>query len=114
LGSAARRSNSIWIPCRRGPGRRSFRGRAVMPPKKRRKAQWNSPGFALGQELARIARVDFTRLDGISVMTAQTIISAVGLDMERRKTEAHFASWLWLYPHVALGARIRRPGGAVL
>lgn len=85
-----------------------------MPPKKRRKAQWNSPGFALGQELARIARVDFTRLDGISVMTAQTIISAVGLDMERRKTEAHFASWLWLYPHVALGARIRRPGGAVL
>jgi hypothetical protein len=55
---------------------------AVMPPKKK-KAQGNSPEFALGQELARIKGVDFTRIDGISVMTAQAIISKVGLGMGR-------------------------------
>lgn len=53
-----------------------------MPPKKK-KAQGNSPEFALGQELARIKGVDFTRIDGISVMTAQAIISKVGLGMGR-------------------------------
>jgi hypothetical protein len=32
------------------------------------------------------------------VMVAQTVISEVGLDMSRWKTEAHFASWLGLCP----------------
>jgi transposase len=32
------------------------------------------------------------------VFVAQTIISEVGLDMSRWKTEAHFASWLGLCP----------------
>jgi len=31
-------------------------------------------------------------------MVGQTIISEVGLDMGRWKTEAHFASWLGLCP----------------
>ena len=31
-------------------------------------------------------------------MTAQTLISEIGLDMSRWKTEAHFASWLGLCP----------------
>src|SRR5438094_6138887 len=31
-------------------------------------------------------------------MVAQTVISEVGLDMSRWKTEAHFASWLGLCP----------------
>jgi transposase len=83
----------------------------VMPPKKRKKAQGNSPEFALGPELARIAGVDFTRIDGISVMTAQTIISEVGLDMQRWKTEAHFASWLGLCPYNAVsGGKVLRRG----
>ena len=80
----------------------------AMPPKKRKKAPGNSPKFGLAEELARIAGVDFTRIDGISVMTAQTIISEVGLDMERWKTEAHFASWLGLCPYNAVS------GGKVL
>ena len=37
-------------------------------------------------------------LDGVDVMTAQMIISEVGWDMSRWKTEAHFASWLGLCP----------------
>jgi len=56
------------------------------------------PQFPLSGELLRITGVDLTHIDGINVMTAQTIISEVGLDMSRWKTEAHFASWLGLCP----------------
>ena len=49
-------------------------------------------------ELHRITGVDLTRIDGIDVMVAQTVISEVGLDMSRWNTEAHFASWLGLCP----------------
>jgi transposase len=81
------------------------------PPQKSKKAQGNSPEFGLGQELVRIAGVDFTRIDGINVLTAQTIISEVGLDMERWKSEAHFASWLGLCPYNAVsGGKVLRRG----
>lgn len=80
----------------------------AVPRKKKKKAQGNSPAFALDKELVRISGVDFTRIDGINVMTAQTIISEVGLDMSRWKTENHFASWLGLCPHNAVS------GGKVL
>jgi transposase len=83
----------------------------VGPPKKNKKAQGNSPQFALDKELQRITGVDFTRIDGINVMTAQTIISEVGLDMSRWKTEAHFASWLGLCPYNAIsGGKVLRRG----
>jgi len=42
--------------------------------------------------------VDLTRIDGIDVMVAQTLVSEVGLDVSRWKTESHFASWLGLCP----------------
>jgi transposase len=42
--------------------------------------------------------VDLTRIDGVDVFVAQTMISEVGLDMSPWKTEAHFASWLGLCP----------------
>ena len=57
----------------------------------------NTP-FNLRDELERITGVDLTRIDGIDVMVAQTLVSEVGLDMSRWKTEAHFASWLGLCP----------------
>jgi transposase len=81
----------------------------IAMPRKKKKAQGNSPAFALDKELVRITGVDFTRIDGIHVMTAQTIISEVGLDMSRWKTEAHFASWLGLCPNNAVsGGKILR------
>jgi len=58
----------------------------------------NAPRFDLGSELQRVTGVDLTRIDGIDVMTAQTLLSEVGLDMSRWKTESHFASWLGLCP----------------
>jgi hypothetical protein len=44
----------------------------------------------------RISGVDLTRIDSISVVVAQTVISEVGLDMSRWNTEAHFASWWFM------------------
>jgi transposase len=66
--------------------------------KRNKKTQGHAPDFNLAGELQRISGVDLTRIDGIDVMVAQTIISEVGLDMNRWKTEAHFASWLGLCP----------------
>jgi transposase len=65
---------------------------------KRKKLAKNAPRFNLEQELQRVAGVDLTRIDGIDVMVAQTILAEVGLDMGRWKTEANSASWLGLCP----------------
>ena len=67
-------------------------------PKRKPKKGKNAPQFDLGGELRRISGVDLTRIDGIDVMVAQTLVSEVGMDMSRWKTEAHFASWLGLCP----------------
>ena len=67
-------------------------------PKTKKAAAKNAPRFDLSSELERITGVDLTRIDGIDVMVSQTILSEVGLDMSRWKTEAHFASWLGLCP----------------
>ena len=68
------------------------------PTGKKTKPAKNAPRFDLRSEMQRIAGVDLTRIDGIDVMVAQTILSEVGFDMTRWKTEAHFASWLGLCP----------------
>jgi transposase len=68
------------------------------PKRKKAKPAKNAPRFELHSELRRITGVDLTRIDGIDVMVAQTLISEVGLDMGRWKTEAHFSSWLGLCP----------------
>ena len=56
----------------------------------------------------RITGVDLTQIDSIEVQTAQTIVSEVGVDMSRWKTEKHFAWWLGLCPDN------RTSGGKVL
>jgi hypothetical protein len=79
-----------------------------LPPKKKKKQNKNNPHFHLADELQCISGVDLTRIDGVDVFVAQTVISEVGLDMGRWKTEAHFASWLGLCPD----NRIQRGQGA--
>ena len=65
----------------------------------------------MGHELHRISGVDLTRIDGIDVSVAQTVISEVGVDMTRWKTEAHFASWLGLCPDNRItGGKVIRKG----
>jgi len=67
-------------------------------PKSKPPAAKNAPRFDLASELQRVTGVDLTHIDGIDVMVAQTLISEVGLDMSRWKTESNFASWLGLCP----------------
>ena len=54
--------------------------------------------FDLREGLFRMTGTDLTRIDGIDVMTAMTIISEAGWDMSKWKTEDHFVSWLRLCP----------------
>jgi transposase len=42
--------------------------------------------------------VDLTSIDGIDVMTAQTIVAELGTDFSRWKEEAHLTSWVGLVP----------------
>jgi transposase len=45
-----------------------------------------------------ISGTDLTRIDGIDVITATTIISEAGWEMSKWETEDHFVSWLRLCP----------------
>ena len=63
-----------------------------------RKPHDNQPGFDLRTHLHRISGVDFTQIDGLGVLTVQTILSEVGLDPSRFSTVKQFASWLGLCP----------------
>jgi transposase len=73
----------------------------------RKTKQGNTPSFDLRQQLFRMTGKDLTQIDGIDVMTATTILSEVGWDMSKWKTENHFVSWLRLCPDNKIsGAKI--------
>jgi transposase len=55
-------------------------------------------GKDLRQELYRWTGVDLTAIEGIGVLSAQIILSEIGTDMNRWRTEKHFTSWLGLCP----------------
>lgn len=59
-----------------------------------RKPKGNAPAFDLQSALQRIAGVDLTSIEGIDVMTAQTILAEIGTDLRAFPDENHFASWL--------------------
>ena len=75
---------------------------AALPEEKRKerlkKKKGNKPLFDLRIGLFRMTGTDLTRIDGIDVMTAMTILSEAGSDMSKWKTEDHFVSWLRLCP----------------
>jgi transposase len=75
---------------------------APLPQEKRkerlRKKKGNAPQFDLREGLFRLSGTDLTRIDGIDVMTATTVLSEVGWDMSKWETENHFVSWLRLCP----------------
>ena len=50
-------------------------------------------------QLLRLTGVDLIAVDGINDITAQGILSEIGTDMTKFKTEKHFSSWLGLAPH---------------
>ncbi len=65
--------------------------------KKRTRAR-NAPKFDLHTQLFRMCGVDLTRIDGVDVTTALAVVSEVGVDMSRFKSDKHFASWMGLCP----------------
>jgi len=85
---------------------------AAMPKKRKeaRKPRGNEPRLDMKGELKRICGVDLTAIDGISVMTAQTIVAEVGTDLSGFKNEHHFSSWLGLTPSkdISGGKTVRR------
>ncbi len=71
----------------------------LQPPKRKRIARReNEPDFDLRLALYQMTGVDLTLIDGISALTAQTVLSETGTDMSRWATVKHFTSWLGLSP----------------
>jgi hypothetical protein len=68
--------------------------------KKRKHPSRNAPrSFDLAGELKRICGVDATRIEGVDVMTVQTIVAELGTDLQQHwPDENHFSSWLKLTP----------------
>ena len=58
----------------------------------------HTPQYDLRTYLYQITGVDLTQIDGIGEQIALTVVSEVGVDMNRWKTEKNFASWLGLSP----------------
>jgi len=67
-------------------------------PRARRKASSNEPHFDVRTSLHQLSGVDLSQLDGIGPYNALRLISEIGTDMSRWRTEHHFTSWLTLAP----------------
>ncbi len=63
-----------------------------------KKSSRNAPEFDLRTELYRITGIDWSQINGIDVLTAQTVIAEAGADLSAFPTEKQFASWLGLSP----------------
>jgi transposase len=63
-----------------------------------KKKTTNSPKIDIRQNVYDISGVDLTKIPGLGETTIQTIISEVGFDMSKWKTEQNFSSWLGLSP----------------
>jgi len=77
------------------------------PKPKGKKGSRNAPQFDLRTELYRITGIDWAQINGIDVLTAQTVIAEAGADLSAFPSEKHFTSWLGLCPtNEQSGARI--------
>ena len=70
----------------------------IGPKPKGKKGSKNAPHFDLRIELYRITGIDWAQINGIDVLTAQTVIAETGADLSAFPSEKKFASWLGLCP----------------
>lgn len=70
----------------------------IGPKPKGKKGSKNAPAFDLRSELYRITGIDWAQINGIDVLTAQTVITEAGADLQAFPSEKQFASWLGLCP----------------
>ena len=80
----------------------------IGPKPKGKKGSKNAPQFDLRSELYRLTGIDWTQVNGIDVLTAQSVMAETGPDLEAFATEKHFTSWLGLCP------TNERSGGKIL
>ena len=71
--------------------------REQIAPKKKKKNK-NGFSFDLKSHLMAMTGIDLTQIPNVEASTVLRVISVIGLDMGRWKTEKHFASWLGLCP----------------
>jgi transposase len=71
---------------------------SIGPRPKGKKVGKNTPKFDLRTELYRITGIDWSQVNGMDVLTAQTVIAEAGVDLNAFPTEKHFTSWLGLCP----------------
>jgi transposase len=70
----------------------------IGPKPKGKKGSRNAPQFDLRTELYRITGIDWAQINGMDVLTAQTVIAEAGADLSAFPTEKQFTSWLGLCP----------------
>ena len=70
----------------------------IGPKPKGKRGSKNAPDFDLRTELYRITGIDWAQVNGIDVLTAQTVIVEAGADLSAFASEKHFTSWLGLCP----------------
>lgn len=76
-------------------------------PRPRMRRKHNEPQFDVRLALYYVLGIDLTELEGVSEMTALTVISEIGTDMTRWQTVKHFCSWLGICP------QFKKTGGKV-
>jgi transposase len=75
-----------------------IRAQPLGPKPKGKKGSRNAPHFDLRSELYRITGIDWAQINGIDVLTAQTVIAEAGADLSAFPSEKQFTSWLGLCP----------------
>jgi transposase len=70
----------------------------IGPKPKGKRGSRNAPQFDLRTELYRITGIDWAQINGMDVLTAQTVIAEAGADLSAFPTEKQFTSWLGLCP----------------
>ena len=75
-----------------------LRAQPLGPRPKGKQASRNAPAFDLRTELYRITGIDWSQINGIDVLTAQTVIAEAGADLSALPSEKQFTSWLGLCP----------------
>jgi transposase len=79
-------------------GRVDLEAQPIGPKPKGKKGSKNAPPFDLRTELYRITGIDWAQVNGIDVLTAQTVIAECGADLSAFPSEKQFTSWLGLVP----------------
>ncbi|PYT23147.1 MAG: hypothetical protein DMG57_32950 [Acidobacteria bacterium] len=78
--------------------KRDLKTQPIGPKPKGKKGSRNAPQFDLRTELYRITGIDWAQINGIDVLTAQTVMAEAGADLSAFPSEKQFASWLGLCP----------------